>query len=205
MHVSSHLVRHKSDVSRHVPFVFVGLFVDNEPRFVSPHRHRALFNNPYCAYARCYCCCSCGGLKAKRPGLNQSIDQPTPMYFHTTKREEQLGREGSLAGTLARIPSALVRARPQLRSAVLDDGLPLHKRTFVCESASSGHLVCERRSTCGIVDRHRRIEASLSKSLGGQVRWWHHTLLERSDKGRHRCEEPSSIDRFVAGWKNKAG
>jgi hypothetical protein len=63
-----------------------------------------------------------------------------------------------------------------LRSAVDDDGLPLHKRTLVYESASSGHLDCERRSTC---ESSTAIEESrlgdvaregCQKSLGEQVR-----------------------------------
>lgn len=120
--------------------------------FVSPHSHRPLFNQIQAMHA----CTHAAARKrpAKRPALNQ---HPCTC---TSRRERTalVGRKSS------RHACKVLWGVLGLRSAV-DDGLPLHKRTLACESASSGHLDCERRSTC---ESSTAIEESRLRDVAGE-------------------------------------
>jgi hypothetical protein len=88
------------------------------------------------------------------------------------KDRNSFGRNESLAGTLARITASV---RPCSDSAPQYDGLPLHKRTLACETAS-----CWASGLRKAIDMRNRRPPSkesrlsnrrrLSKSLGAQVR-----------------------------------
>jgi hypothetical protein len=145
--------------------------------------------------------------------INQSIDQPTPMYFSTSKREEQLGGEESLAGMLARI---VVRwYELGLRSARGCELRSLGSQMTACPCTSA--LSRTKPHPLGIWfvkgDRHAESSTAIEesrlrcqKSHGLRSAGWcghpcHHTLpclLEpRSDKGRHWHARLSIIE----GWK----
>jgi hypothetical protein len=145
--------------------------------------------------------------------INQSIDQPTPMYFSTSKREEQLGGEESLAGMLARI---VVRwYELGLRSARGCELRSLGSQMTACPCTSA--LSRTKPHPLGIWfvkgDRHAESSTAIEesrlrcqKSHGLRSAGWcghpcHHTLpclLEpRSDKGRHwHARLP-----IIEGWK----